>query len=603
MPEIITTEKFKELVEAGRKKGKTPRQILDKLTSLNYQIEGHNVNFHPIERIRKKPEFSSTEMVKNIPESAWEMGKAIWTAVSNPLQTAKGLTSLGRGAMRKVVEGITGEQIPEQPLSAQKFTGTEQDEKLLGEMVNFYKERYGGTDKILETIEQDPVGFTADLATLMGGVGVAGKVTLPGKIGQAVGKVGKASRYLQPDVAAAKVIKKVNEYSGVNKVLRSVSNRFMAKATGLSAAVRGDIKRTIGIKPDEWLSKHGISGTLEDIHKQLDNVNGSTKKIVDDLLASSNKVYKNKSANKFLVELRNSFGKKGTDVVEGVDVITEQTRKRVPILDKSGRPIEPGLQKNILGTETEGKVIGEAGLIERKVVGEIPYKQKEPVFIPMENMSQRMTEGLKEIQTLLDKNKLEGLTLSELNKVKRMGDDILDIFDKSGDVKSQRTAQNLGNLRVEIREFIEKAANKEGISDIRDLNKQTQTSGLIKKEIGKILDVTETRSAIGDQLIFLMGLTGSAATVNVAPLLGAGVVVGGREIARLPKVRSFISTRLRLMTDGDYQKLLRAVETGNKSGKGVASIIRRETKLLTKAFPELRLGGIISEKNKTLKED
>ena len=553
MPEIITTEKFKELVGRGQGKGFTPKQVLLSLKDKGYLVEGYNANYSPIEKTRKTPEFSSTEMVKNIPESAWEMGKNIWTAATNPLQTTNAMRSLSVGAMGKLLKSI-GYKSPRGETSDNL-----QNEEIVNSMIDFMVERYGSKDKLLNTIEKDPVGFSADLASVMGGAGVAGKLALPGKLGVAAGKVAKYSRYLQPDVAAIKSSAAFIQGTGLGKrIFHSVANRYMAKASGLSETVRRDIKNTLGAKPEEWLAKHGVSGTLEDMQKQLTNINGATKNIVDDLLASTKGIYKSRSADKFLVELRKVFGKEGVDVVTGAD--------ELKILDKSGKPI----------------------------IKEIPYKQKEQLFIPMENMSQSFMDDVKEIQGFLQKNRTEGLTLTELNKVKRVGDQVFDIFDKAGDVKSQTKAQNLGNLRVEIKEFIEKAANKEGIPDIRDLNKQTQASGLINKEIGKIIDVTDTRSAMGDQLIFLMGLTGTAAGLNFAPFAGAALIVGGRHLLRRPQVRSFVATRLRLMSDGDFQKLLKGVETGKK--QSIMHIINREKQLLFKTFPELRLAGIASKK-------
>jgi hypothetical protein len=333
------------------------------------------------------------------------------------------------------------------------------------------------------------------------------------------------------------VTRKINEAVGINKVLRSISNRFMAKATGLSVAIRKDLRKDLGVKPDEFMAKHGISGTLEDMHSQLGHIGNETKTIVDNLLSGVPGTYRIRATEKILTELRNFFG-----------------------------------------TVQKGQ------------------------FVPLPNMSQEFLSSLNEIRKLLITNKKQGLTLTELNRVKRIGDEVFDIFKRSGELKGQRAAKNIANLRKEIREFIELEADKRGISDIRELNKQTQAANSIKREVGDILNVTEVRSAIGDQLIFLMGLTGSAATVNVAPLLGAAAVVGGREIVRLPRIRSFMSTRIRLMTDGEYQTLLRGVETGKKTS-AFWRIFKREANLLRKAFPELRLGGIIQEKQERIESN
>ena len=142
--------------------------------------------------------------------------------------------------------------------------------------------------------------------------------------------------------------------------------------------------------------------------------------------------------------------------------------------------------------------------------------------------------------------------------------------------------------------FIENAANENGIPDIKELNQQTQMALLVKHHLGEMLSKTETRSAMGDQLILLMGLTGTVATGIGAPMMGALAVVGGREIARLPRVRTFMSNRMRLLADGEYKELLRGIQTGKKS-KEFFKIVRREKANLHKMFPELKAAGFAQQ--------
>ena len=550
MPEFLTTEKIKEVVSNAPPELKG--QVFQALVDKGYEIEGFNANFSPFEAL------------KNIPESTKEFGKAIYSAIMNPLQSIKAISGLAQGGIRKGYEAISGKQAPVGLIS-----GTEQDEKTFDNMVEFFIARYGSKDRLLNTIEKDPVGFLADASAAIGGAGAAVKgVGVAGKIGmvsKAGGTLVKYSRLLEPTTAAIKTARTINELSGINKLIRNSSSRFMAKATGLSGAVRKNIAQAANLAEDPtiWMSKHGIHGSLENMHTQLGNIETKTVKIVDDLLASVEDTYKTESANRFLTELRNAYGKVVDDIVTGSDVKTSF------IVDAKGNPV--------------------------KIAEEIPYKQREPVFVPMANMSKKMEENLAEIQALLKKNKTEGLTLTELNRTKRIGDRILNIYDRAGDVKAGVTAEKLGDLRSEIRGFIENTAKEKGIPDIQELNRQTQTSMLLKENIGDLLITTETRSAIGDQLIFLMGLTGTVATGGGAPLIGAATVVGGREIIRIPRVRSFIGNRLRLIADSEYETLLRGVQTGNKS-KRFGEILRRERRLLQKAFPELRLTGISQEK-------
>jgi hypothetical protein len=571
MGEFFTKEKVREILE-NAPPDLDKRKLLRSMANQGHEMEGHNAEFSPL------------DMVKNVPESTKEFGKAIWAAITNPLQSINAMSDLARGGLRRGGE-VIGVKLAEGGLM-----GTEEEGKLFDSMVEFFIDRYGSKDRIFETIERDPVGFLADASTIIGGAGAVVKggglavkgmgralmggdktlgiikqslkkpherippfkgvdkiKTTPEKLFAVGGKISKTgsvlfkySRNLEPTTLAIKTARRVNEVVGINKLIRASSARFMAKATGLSKAVRSNIAKSANLPEDPtiWMSKHGIHGSLEGMHKQLGNIQDKTVGIVDGLLGSVDDLYKTDSATKFLDELQTAYGK-----------------------------------------------------VKKK-------KDLDPEFVKRRNLSQVAEENLAEIQELLEKSKNEGLTLTELNRTKRIGDRILNIYDRAGEAKAAQTAQNLSELRSEIRVFIEDSAKEKGVPDIRELNKQTQVSMLLKENINDLLIATETRSAIGDQLIFLMGLTGTVASGGAAPIIGAGVVVGGREIVRIPRVRSFLANRSRLMADGDYQVLLRSkqgVETG-KMSKKLDEIVRRERRLLQKAFPELRLAGIAQER-------
>lgn len=111
------------------------------------------------------------ETAKNIPSSTLEVVKGIGTAITSPIQTAKGVGSL----VKEMPSAITGGEAPQW--------------LALG---NLFKERYGSIEDLNKTIIQDPAGFAMDLSTVLGGAGAAVKgVGTVGKLGQ-VAEVGKA---------------------------------------------------------------------------------------------------------------------------------------------------------------------------------------------------------------------------------------------------------------------------------------------------------------------------------------------------------------------------------------------------------------------------
>jgi len=578
MGEFLTTDKIKEVL--GGLPQEQRKAALQKLVERGHEIEGFNAEFSPFETL------------KNVPGSTLEFGKAIYNSVRHIDQTASALSSLGKGTVKKFVEALGGNASSViNPFTLKPVQLTDSDEEIVDAMGNFFVERYGSVDRLLNTIEKDPAGFLSDASTLLGGGGalIKGTATVSrlGKVAKAGDVISKYSRFLEPTTAAIKTARGLNEKLGINSFFRRSSNRFMAKATGLSGDTGERIAETVQIKkspvtkagrtftlamnPAEWLAKRGISGSLESMYAQVANIKDSTVKIVDDLLARSGDKHKFASADRFLDEVKSAYGKVADDIVEGVDI----SKRKSTILDAQGKPLS---------------VVEEF---------DVPYKHKEPIFVPLKNLSQEIEQRLAEIKTLAQKSKTEGLTLTEMNKVKRIGDRVLNIYDRSGDVKAGVIAEKLSGLRSEIRGFIEDTAKKKGIPDVKELNQQTQMSLLIEKNFEKALSKIDTGSALGDQIILLMGLSGSAVSGGLAPLLGSAAVVGGREIARTHKIRSFMSNRFALMADGDYQTLLRGVETGKKSKK-FFQILRREKQHLQKAFPELRLAGVVREKKQEI---
>lgn len=118
-------------------------------------------------------------IVSNIPKSGAGFVGGIASAVRHPWETTKavGKTALGLG--EKI---IPGEQ---------------EHEKYFNALADFYSKRYGGLENFSKTVQQDPVGFLADLSTVLAGTGVAlkgagaiSKVSPITKAGQTVSKIG-----------------------------------------------------------------------------------------------------------------------------------------------------------------------------------------------------------------------------------------------------------------------------------------------------------------------------------------------------------------------------------------------------------------------------
>lgn len=141
------------------------------------------------EPILGKPSFSLLETVKNIPQSSRKMIEDTASTVLHPIDTIKGVASLAEGAtVGKLLDHMG---MPEQ--------AQEHNVDSANAVWGALSDRYGGVDNILSTLQNDPVGFAADLSTVLTGAGGAaklagtlGKVAKVADVGSAVMKAGAA---------------------------------------------------------------------------------------------------------------------------------------------------------------------------------------------------------------------------------------------------------------------------------------------------------------------------------------------------------------------------------------------------------------------------
>lgn len=132
--------------------------------------------------------FSVKKMVTNIPRSGLQLLGGVAQAVLNPIDTAYGLAEAGAGGMLKALP----ESARQSPALQTVLGSPEAQQELIAKanaLGGFYADRYGSTDKLLRTIEQDPVGFVSDISVVLGGTGAAlkagGATTAGARVAQA----------------------------------------------------------------------------------------------------------------------------------------------------------------------------------------------------------------------------------------------------------------------------------------------------------------------------------------------------------------------------------------------------------------------------------
>ena len=169
--------------------------------------------------------------IQNIPSSGARFVGDVASAITHPVQTIAGVGNVALGGLQKLEPG-------RQP-----------QEQAFEQAYKFFKDRYGSTRSITRTLEEDPVGFIADVSTLLtgaggavrGGVAVGAKVGATGTRAAQIGRVGsaiqKAGTFTEPIGLAARGTALAAKFP-----LRG-AQRLGAAALGVSTGVGEDVLR------------------------------------------------------------------------------------------------------------------------------------------------------------------------------------------------------------------------------------------------------------------------------------------------------------------------------------------------------------------------
>jgi len=110
------------------------------------------------------------QAVANLPASAKRFAGGIYEAVTNPIQTVKGVLDVGAGALQKALPDSVVKFVNQFDASPEAAARAVEAANAVGGM---YKDRYGSYEGIKRTLAEDPVGAAADLSTLLTGGSMA----------------------------------------------------------------------------------------------------------------------------------------------------------------------------------------------------------------------------------------------------------------------------------------------------------------------------------------------------------------------------------------------------------------------------------------------
>lgn len=578
LPSFISKTKLNEIVDADPRLKNSPearRFLVRGLVKRGHEIEGLNASF------------DLGQAVSNIPESAKELGTSlIGVLKTNPFQSAESLSSVARGALRKVLPdfaftaGAKLRQALPNVLGGTDLTPEQQkaqDEHALSAVLDGLSERYGSLDRAKNTAEKDPVGFVSDVAGLLatGGAGAgklaatttklapkasavlartaetlnyAGRVADP--INMAAKTVGKTASLLKGQVAS-KTLERINDFRLKRLLNKTDVNEQMLEGLDIGGTQRERLSNKLKtIKAGEKLAQLGVTGTLPEMSEQLAEIGSKTK-------------------------LK---------------------------LDKSLEAIPDRIQSPIAT-----KVIEELRSLKRK--------------IPVSQLSEKAKMEANRLTTFAAFDEVLGLDLAELNEIKRGMYEIVDdkAFRNPATPAISQAKKNAGQLYNEIQSLIETEAAKRGVKDVRELNRQTQFAN----EFKKIIDSKIARG--GDKIVKSKLLSEHMnniihqAVINQSKLgqLTALTKVFF-QVSRSPQFQRDMATAVQLLTDGEFKKLAGGIKFARKETTAEAKLLGRQAKLqanrqaqqvidkivqeLSKAYPVLRGVRITGNINAKLDE-
>ena len=202
---------------------------------------------------------AAAEGVTNIPSSAAEFATGLYNAVTNPVETAGSLLDIAAGGLKTGAKAALPKDVynfinnlDRDPKSAQRAMRAAQ--QFGGQMAD----RYGTYDAIKNTLATDPVGFAADMSSLLSGG--AGAVRQGGRV------VSKVAPKAAPKIErVANVMTRAAEATNpINVRPLRAAGRAVAKAAG-----RAPVKIANALAPKSAAYMEAAEGRAPELITQL----------------------------------------------------------------------------------------------------------------------------------------------------------------------------------------------------------------------------------------------------------------------------------------------------------------------------------------------
>lgn len=472
---------------------------------------------------------SGLKTLGNIPKSAYQLGKDVFSAVTNPVQTATAVkdliagtaaqgtaavienTEIGQSFAQKIDESRLSRGLPPLERRSGKIILPDTDEmKTAAAVGNYFSERYGSTENFKESVVEDPVGVLSDIASVVSGAGFAakqtGNVSRVSRMSDAGTTLSRAGDMLEPTTAISR---------GATTLWRGVANTLPGRIIGEAAPTPGRFAEG-------------------EIVKALDLTQGDVRKISEN---TGNDVADFVARNSLLKETPEEIAAALGDFKNKQYGLVRSEVKAVPDIY----------------AKTDVPRVNDALAAVQKVVDDVP--------------------GLEEVAAEVNRlAKQDSYSLEDIQRVKEILDANTNIYTRSGNIRDASTAQGLANVRAELRAFIEDEVMKatDGQTNIQKLNNDVATS----RELMDAIEIRETRDLTRNYSPLTSTLLGGAAFAGTGDIYTALGVAAATKLIQTPSFRIALARTLKATPAKDLARWSREVAENKLSPQTRQALLR-----------------------------
>ena len=230
------------------------------------------------------PAQAVVDTMANVPKSAIGLVGDTAKALYSPVETLKGLRSALRGAISNV--------LPEG--SVTPYDEMERDRAIANAVGKHFSDRYGGLRKIGKTIQEDPVGASADvsLASMLAGgalktAGLSGAADTAAKISQATDPFLQGARAVK-SVVKPTYIHSAGKTTGLGPHVIAEQLKGTPEFQAAMDSMGNKINRQIG-KDGEVLSESKVADMADDALSRIKQIRGEAYRTELNKLQNVNK--------------------------------------------------------------------------------------------------------------------------------------------------------------------------------------------------------------------------------------------------------------------------------------------------------------------------